>query len=318
MQNRVTEISKAKTPIMFVGSKSFGLQIFQSLYSNDSTIEWIVIHPEDSKDDRSSLNDFKDFCLEKKIEFTVGNSKSLLTQKIAKCKPNLVLVCGWYSILPEEILELVPGGFWGIHHSLLPRYRGGAPLVWSILKGDPVVGSTIFKFDSGIDSGPILSQVALEISENENITVVSKKLNQLVIDEIVRCWPTLKSGRIETIAQDDKQASYSAQRLPVDSKINWQLDAKQIHNFIRAQQFPYPIAHSNLKGQKVEILKSAALKLKYHGNPGQIISKNLEGIIVTCGSDSGLLITELMLDEARFTPTDFPIFLRGRFESLDE
>jgi len=304
------------TSVLFLGSKNLGFVLFQALDSQHSQINWSVVHPDDSHDSRSQIQLFQDYCALREIDFVVGSSKTLLREQIDKHQPRIVIVCGWYTILSEEILSLVPGGFYGIHHSLLPKYRGSAPLVWAIINGDEYLGSTIFKFDEGIDSGPILSQVTMRVSPQEDISTIGEKLEKLVIEEFLKYWPTLVKGDVKVLPQNDKNASYSAPRVEIDSKIDWTLPARQINNHVRAQQFPYPIAYSYWNGKSVQILKCTPLVPTYFGAPGQIVVKNKDGIIVACGENSGILINEVKIDKTFLTPPDFPFHMKTRFEDM--
>ena len=304
------------TSVLFLGSKSLGFRLFQNLYEQDSSINWTVVHPDDSQDSRSQLQIFQEYCTDRGINFLIGSSKTLLRDTIDKHLPRIAIVCGWYSILSDEILSLVPSGFWGIHHSLLPKYRGSAPLVWAIINGDEYLGSTIFKFDENVDSGPILSQVKIKISQQEDISTIIARLEKLVLEEFSEYWPTLLDGNVEVIAQNNVGASYGASRVEIDSKIDWKLSAKEINNHVRAQQNPYPTANSYWNGQNIQVLKCTLLDAKYFGAPGQIVAKSKEGIIVACGENSGILITELKLGDRCLIPSDFPFHLKTRFKDI--
>ncbi len=306
--------SNPTSSVLFLGSKHLGLRLLQSLFTESPSLKWIVIHPEDADDSRSELKKFQEFCGDKGIELILGQSKSVLRSTIQKYHPSIAVVSGWYSILGKETLNQVHDGFWGIHHSLLPKYRGSAPLVWSILNGDEILGSTIFKFDEGIDTGPILSQVKLKVTNNDNITSIITELETLAIHEFLRLWPRLLSGDFTTKPQNSKIASYSAGRVESDSKVDWTLTSEQVHHHIRAQQYPYPVANSLYDGKCVEILKSTILTTKHFGTPGQIVVKSSEGIIVACGSNSGILISKVKIEGITYEGHDIPSTLRIRFK----
>lgn len=316
MDNKIVDSPLLHVPVLFLGSKSLGFNLFKTLYSQDTSINWAVLHPDDALDNRSQIQAFQDYCERREIQFVVGSSKALLRDLIEKHRPKIAIVCGWYSILSEEILSLVPDGFWGIHHSLLPKYRGSAPLVWAIINGDEYLGSTIFRFDKGIDSGPILSQVTLRVSEEESISTISEILEKFVLEEFLKYWPTLVTGEVQVVSQNDLNATYSGQRVEMDSRIDWKRNANVINNHIRAQQFPYPIAHSYWNGKTIEFLKSTKLDTSCFGTPGQIVSKNEDGIVVACGENSGILISQVKVDQMSLHPRDFPFTSRSRFHDV--
>ena len=157
---------------------------------------------------------------------------------IKKFDLDLILVLGWYYILPKSIRKLSKLGAWGIHASLLPNYAGGAPLVWAIINGEKKTGVTLFKLDDGVDDGDIISQKSFPIDEQDTIrevyekaTVASKKILSEVLANM---------NNIEFITQDKSKIKIYPQRKPEDGKIDLSKNADEIYNFVRAQSSPYP------------------------------------------------------------------------------
>lgn len=105
--------------------------------------------------------------------------------------PDVGFVCGWYWLIDRETLDLVPNGLWGVHNSLLPKYRGGAPLVWSILNGDSHVGSSVFKISEGMDDGEILHQVKVKVLPDDNVGSLLEKIEQELIENLPKKWTDL-------------------------------------------------------------------------------------------------------------------------------
>jgi methionyl-tRNA formyltransferase len=180
------------------------------------------------------------------------NSASYLDH-ITRWQPDLLLVLGWYYMVPGKVRDSVPLGCVGIHASLLPKYRGGAPIPWAIINGDTETGVSFFYADDGVDSGDIISQIAFDIEENDTCATVYEKATLASIKILQEYIPRIAAGTAPRVAQDETQATYFPQRKPEDGLIDWSWNAKRVRNFIRAQTRPYPGAFTFIEGKKVVI-----------------------------------------------------------------
>lgn len=174
-------------------------------------------------------------------------------QHLTRWKPDLLLILGWYFIIPREARESAPLGCVGIHASLLPKYRGGAPIPWAIINGETTTGVTLFYIVGGIDNGDIITQSNFAIEEADTCATVYEKATQASILVLREYLPRIAAGTAPRIPQDPSQATYFPLRKPEDGLIDWSWDAKRIHNFIRAQTRPYPGAFTYIEGKKVTI-----------------------------------------------------------------
>ena len=156
---------KLNAKVMFVVSKSTGFVALCSFFRAMKNTNLTVLILDDNNDIRSCFNEFKSFCHNNEIPFLVAKGKECLNNAIEKFTPDSVFVCGWYWIIDENVLNKIPKGIFGIHNSLLPKYRGHAPLVWSMLNGDETVGASLFQIEEGMDTGKIYHQW---ISQREN------------------------------------------------------------------------------------------------------------------------------------------------------
>ena len=118
---------------LFLGSKKFGLEIFKSIYYTSEDLKWRVLCPQDLDDIRTYQDEFLNFCRRENLDLLVVTSVAMVTEAVKDFEPDVMIVSGYYNILPKKLLDLVPLGVWGIHNSLLPKYRGGAALVWQII-----------------------------------------------------------------------------------------------------------------------------------------------------------------------------------------
>ena len=281
--------------VLFLGSKQLGLISAKNLYFSAPNKLSGIITFDDSKDERSVLGDFKQFSYEKKIPIYILKKPSELLGLIEKEKPDLIIVVGWYWIINERLLDKVPDGIIGIHASLLPKYRGFAPLVWAIINGEKRTGISLFYFDRGIDSGDIVAQKEFDILENDTIKEVLEKTERSIADILKENYSKLLSGEAPRTKQNHKNATYCSQRKPEEGRINWNFSNKKIHDFIRAQAPPYPGAFSYIKDKKITITKSRLFPYPYFGIPGFVSQVKSKSVIVCCATNA-IEILEILID----------------------
>lgn len=189
------------------------------------------------------------------IHYVTGKM-SMFKEQIQELKPDFLLVIGWYYMVPKSIRELAPLGCAGIHASLLPKYRGGAPLVWAVINGEKEAGISFFYFEDGVDDGDIIAQVSFPILPEDSIADLLKKTNSATLEVVKKYIPMLADGTAPRIIQDASQATYVPQRKPEDGEIDLTKPAEEIYNFIRAQSSPYPGAFiKTADGKKLIIEK---------------------------------------------------------------
>jgi methionyl-tRNA formyltransferase len=176
-----------------------------------------------------------------------------LERVIASWKPDLAIVVGWYYMIPRRIRELFPLGVAGVHASLLPKYRGGAPLVWSIINGESSTGVSLFYFDDGVDTGDLVAQSKIRIGHDDTIATVYKRASAASVRLVSRYVPLMLNGNAPRQPQDHSLATVFPQRAPKDGLIDWTQSPEQIRNFIRAQTKPYPGAFTYIDGKKVTV-----------------------------------------------------------------
>ena len=172
--------------------------------------------------------------------------------------------------------------------------------MWSIINGDRLVGSSVFKFEKGIDTGPLLLQVSVENDPSLNVSAILDRIQKLLVAQLPEAWSSLLEGVASWSFQDETLATYSAQRIPSDGEIDWYESARQIHNFIRAQQHPYPGAFSRLDGKLIFFSETEVVPDTYFGTPGQVLQRHSDYVIIACGNNSGLLVKSVNLDGNRF------------------
>jgi len=208
-------------------------------------------------------------------------------------KPDLMVVVAYGQILPQRMLDLPPHGCLNVHTSLLPKYRGAAPIQWAIADGEPETGVTIMKMDAGLDTGPILAARHTPILPTDNSQSLHDRLAQLGAELLAETIPDYVAGKIIPQPQPAEGSSYAAKIKREDGRIDWNLPAEKTWNRLRAFT-PWPGAFTFLslepKPQLLKILKAEVIDRE--GAPGTVLAADKTGIVVGCGH-SALRILEL-------------------------
>lgn len=176
-----------------------------------------------------------------------------LFNEIESLEPDLVLVIGWHHMIPKSWLTRWPT--FGVHASLLPRYAGGAPLVWAIIEGQKKVGVTLFQLDDGVDSGPIVNQCAIRVRRSDDIASILARVEVHTMHLIKEEVPRLLSVDSQRVPQNLAGRTIYPQRNPTDGKIDALMSIRKVRNFVRAQTHPYPGAFLEEDGVRTKIWK---------------------------------------------------------------
>jgi methionyl-tRNA formyltransferase len=231
--------------------------------------------------------------------------------ELRRWQPDLIAVAAFGQILPKRILELPRYGCLNVHTSLLPKYRGAAPIQWAILNDEPETGVTIMKMDAGLDTGDMLAQAATPIRAEDTAETLHDRLAQMGAALLVRTIPDYVAGKIQPRPQPADQATYAPKIKKEDGQIDWRLPARVIWNRIRAFT-PWPGAFTFLPA--ADAAQPALLKcwqaevVPQHGAPGEILVADKTGVVVACGQDA-LRVTRLQRAGGR--PMSAAEFLAG-------
>ncbi|MCF8422780.1 MAG: methionyl-tRNA formyltransferase [Bacteroidia bacterium] len=169
-------------------------------------------------------------------------------------KPDFILVIGWYYMIPERIMRLPIKGVAGIHASLLPKYRGNAPLVWAMINGEEETGVSLFYIEgNGVDEGDIIQQDKFKIENSDTIKEVLEKAKIASLKILTTSLPLITDEIAPRLKQNNSEATYFPKRSPEDGLIDWTWDKQRIKNFVRAQTKPYPGAFTFINDKKIII-----------------------------------------------------------------
>jgi len=185
--------------------------------------------------------------------FSVNQNIKSFEKDFTDLKPDFLLAIGWYYMVPQFMLNKLPKGSAGIHASLLPKYRGNAPLVWAMINGEKETGISLFYFEKGVDEGDIIAQEKFSIEETDTIKEILEKTQKASIQILLKNLPLITNNTNAKIQQDHSQATIFPKRSPEDGLIDWNWDVHRIRNFIKAQTRPYPGAFTFINGKKIII-----------------------------------------------------------------
>ena len=204
----------------------------------------------------------------------------------------LLLALGWYYLVPKSVLAAVPRGALGIHASLLPKYRGGAPIPWAIINGERETGATLFHLDEGVDSGDIVMQHRFPIEAEDTCATVYDKATVASVTMLREALPLLESDAAPRHPQDESAATQYPQRSPADGRIDWDEPAPRIHDFVRAQTRPYPGAFTTHGDGRLTVWRTRALPDRPAATPGTVLGsgRHGEGLEVATGQGTPLLL----------------------------
>lgn len=234
-----------------------------------------------------------------------------LPATLAEWRPDALIVIGWYHLVPRSWREIAPA--YGMHASLLPAYRGGAPLVWAIINGERKAGITLFRLDDGIDTGDVVGRRAVDVLLNDTIATVYSKIEAAGLSLLGDALSDLVRGELRLTKQDLALGAVMPQRKPADGCIDWSRASLDIYNFVRAQTRPYPGAFTFLAGERIHLWEVKFFDLGTEAvrggevQPGQIVGQlsegPLRGILVSPGfGDHPLLITDATDGEGQPVP----------------
>lgn len=197
------------------------------------------------------------------------------------------------QLLPKSLLDAPKHKAINVHASLLPKYRGGAPIHYAVMNGEKKTGITIMYMAEKLDAGNIISQDEVEILENDTVGEVHDKLATLGTELLKKTLPTIFNGTNDSIVQDDSLATFVSNISREDERIDWTKDAQTIHNHIRGLS-PWPVAYTTMDGKNLKLWRSEIVE-NVKGEPGEIIETTKDAIIVATGSEDGVALTEIQL-----------------------
>ncbi len=218
-------------------------------------------------------------------------------QLLASLRPEAMVVVGYGQIIPPAVIALAPLGIVNVHASLLPKYRGAAPIQWAIANGETTTGVTTMRIDAGLDTGDILLVRETPIGPEETAPELSARLAAMGADLLVETLAGLAAGTLLPRPQDSSQATYAPILKKEDGVVDWSWPAAKVHNRVRGFQ-PWPGAHTLFRGQALNVWKTRPAGERLGGPPGALHPRRPR-LLVACGEGSALELLEVQLEGRR-------------------
>ncbi|GGI41693.1 methionyl-tRNA formyltransferase [Mammaliicoccus stepanovicii] len=213
--------------------------------------------------------------------------------EIIKLEPDLIVTAAFGQILPKSLLETPKYKAVNVHASLLPKYRGGAPIHYAIMNGETKTGVTIMYMAEKLDAGNIISQAELEIEENDTVGDVFDRLAVLGTELLKDTLPAIFNGTNESMPQDETKVSFASNIKREDERVDWTKDAQSIHNHIRGLS-PWPVAYTTMNDKNMKLWRSYIVS-DVKGEPGEIVYTTKDAFVIATGSVDGIAITDIQI-----------------------
>ncbi len=292
--------------IIFMGTPEFAVPVLKSLHASKHKLLCVYTQPPKKKARGQKILSSPIYQLAKKLKISVRSPLNLNEDTeydfIKKINPSIVVVVAYGQIIPKKFLDLSGVIFLNIHASILPKWRGAAPIQRAIMNLDNESGISIMKIVPKLDSGPVMMKSKLTISKDTNFDELSKKLSELGARLILDSLNLIQNDKAIFVDQNEKEASYAKKIKKTESKLNWENPAKKIIAKINAL-YPNPGSWLEYKGSRIKVIK--ALEVKLNGKPGEILNKNFT---IAC-SKNAIQILKLQKEGKREMKTSE--FLKG-------
>lgn len=217
-------------------------------------------------------------------------------EAMAQLKPDLIVTCAFGQLLPDSVLKIPKYGTINVHGSLLPKYRGAAPIQWAVINGETVTGITTMLTDSGMDTGDMLLKETLEISEDMTAGELHDKMSLLGAEVLLKTIKALEEGTLEPVKQNNSEAVHAPRLTKETGLVDWTKSSREIHNLIRGVT-PWPGAYSFLIGQRLKLWETQVMESNETSDalPGTILRLDQQGMLVQTG-DGSILVRELQCE----------------------
>lgn len=287
--------------IIFAGTPEFAVPTLQALINSSHEIIAVYTQPDkpSGRGQKLTPSPVKQLALANNLP--VFQPKTLrdeiVQQQLRELNADVMVVAAYGLILPAVVLNIPCYGCINVHASLLPRWRGAAPIQRAIIAGDETTGITIMQMDEGLDTGGMYEKISCKIEAKETSETLTKKLASLGNDILLKTINALSKKEISAIAQDNTQACYAKKLEKAEAEINWQLSAVEIDRCVRGFN-PWPTAFTVLNEQIIKVWETIPLDESTNKAPGQIIQANKQGIDVAT-KDGVLRLLKIQLPGGR-------------------
>lgn len=272
------------TNIVFMGTPDFSVPALESLIKNKFNILTVYTQPAKKSKRGQKINEssIAEFCKKNQLSFcnpeSLDNKKEL--ENFKKLSPDIVVVVAYGKIIPNFFLDIPKFGFINIHASLLPKWRGAAPIQRAIMNQDKKIGISIMKIKEKLDSGPVLVSKELELNKNSTHGEIEEKLSTIGANLLIKSLKNIINGDPNYIEQNHQEATYAQKIKKEETKIKWNLDANKVLAHIHALS-PSPGAWFEFENERFKVLKAKVITMN-----GKVANTIDENLTIACGSNS--------------------------------
>lgn len=284
------------TKIVFMGTPAFSVPILEALIAGKYEILAVVTQPDRPVGRKKVMTQtpvklaaLKHGLLVLQPEKITG---SVEMDKIIEMQPDLLITAAFGQFLPQKLLNAPKHGAINVHASLLPKYRGGAPVHYALINGEKETGVTIMYMEKKMDAGAILSQRSLEITKKDDVGTLFNRLSALGKELLIDTLPDLLAGKIKPIIQDEEKVTFSPNIKPEEEIIDWTKEAEEVDCQVRGMR-PWPGAYTIIDDIRVKIWDTTVLEEKTSEKPGVINRIEKSALVISCGNHTAIQINEL-------------------------
>ena len=290
-----------------MGTPMFAVPILKSLYQNGYNISCVYTQPPQKSKRGQKINKSPIQGISETLNLEYRTPPVLNNEEeynfLNSLDADLAIVVAYGQIIPKKFLSLTKTGFINIHASLLPKWRGAAPIQRSIMNLDQETGISIMRIAEKLDTGPVCNNYKIQLNENLNALEISEKLSNLAAEKILDNVDDILEDKANFVEQDHSNATYASKIQKTEGQINWDENAEKIIGKINGL-YPSPGAFFIFNGERYKILKAQIGRAQ--GNPGSVLSDNLE---IACGNNQSIIIKEIQRQGKR--PQNIGEFIQG-------
>lgn len=300
------------TRVVFMGTPQFSVPVLTMLHDEGYDIAAVVTQPDRPVGRKRVLTPppVKEEAI--RLGLPVIQPEKLTgsdeLEEIISLNPDIIVTAAFGQLLPKRLLDAPKLGCINVHASLLPKYRGGAPIHQAIIDGEKETGVTIMYMAEKLDAGDIISQVAVPIEEDDHTGSMFEKLSIAGTELLKQTMPSLIAGTNERIPQNEEAVSFARNISREEERIDWNKPAKAVYNKVRGLH-PWPVAYTTFQNDNVKIWWGQVAEQQGTGTPGEIIALTSDQIIVQTGDQQAFAITELQPAGKKRMTAD--VFLNG-------
>jgi len=283
--------------VVFMGTPAFSVPILEGLIEQHYQVLAVVTQPDRKVGRKGILTPPPAKVAAQKYNLLTLQPEKIVNSvemdKILDLEPDLIVTSAFGQFLPEELLRTPKFEAINVHASLLPKYRGGAPVHYAIMNGESKTGVTIMKMAKKMDAGDIIAQKALSIAEEDNVGTMFEKLSLLGRDLLLEILPAYLEGKIKLLHQNEDAATFSPNITRTQEQINWQKEALVVNNQIRGM-YPWPIAYTIYKGLRIKVHRATVIKTETTlQKPGTVVKRTKKELWIAAGKGTILQLDEV-------------------------